>query len=118
MPLHLAVNIVIIDLLQVIGKPFVLDCQQSEESGLSRTLPTNKAEHDFKFASWLEHSADSSQHEQSQARISVLVVLRTEETGQSMADALCAVPFQTVQIVANGVIPVAVSNNGNISPKI
>ncbi len=31
MPLHLAVNIVIINPFQVIGKPFVFDCQQSEE---------------------------------------------------------------------------------------
>ena len=31
MSLHLAINIVIINPFQVIGKPFVFDCQQSEE---------------------------------------------------------------------------------------
>jgi len=76
-------------------------------------LPTNKAEHDFKFASGLEYSADSSQHEQSQALIGVLAVLCTEETGQSVADAFCAIPFQTVQIVTDGVVLIAVSDNGD-----
>ena len=45
--------------------------------------------------------------------ISVLAVLRTEETGQSVTDAFRAVPFQTVLIVTDGMVLIAVSDNGN-----
>lgn len=67
-------------------------------------MPTNQTEHDFKFASWLEHTADGSQHKQSQARISVLIVLRTEETRQGAwtdVYGLCA----TLYFVLTGVEP-------------
>ena len=64
MSLHFAVHIVIVNLFQVIGEPFIFDCQQTEESGLSCTLSTHKAEHNFKLTARFEHSADCSQHEQ------------------------------------------------------
>ena len=33
MPLHLAIYILIVNLAEIIGKPFIFDCKQSEESG-------------------------------------------------------------------------------------
>ena len=113
MPLHLAVNIVIVNPFQVIGEPFVPDCQQPEESGLARALTAPQTEHHLKLAARLEHSADCSQHEQAQTFIGVLAVLCAEIPGKGIADALCAVPFQAVQVVADGVILVAVRDNGN-----
>ena len=53
MPLHFAIYIVIVNLFQVIGEPFIFDCQQTEESGLSCTLSTHKAEHNFKLTAGL-----------------------------------------------------------------
>ena len=113
MSLHLAVNIVIVNPFQVIGKPLVFDCQQPEEGGLSRTLSSDQTEHGFKLASWLEYPADCTQHEQSQTFIGELAFLSSKKMGQGAADALCAVPFQTVQIVTDGVVLVAVSDNGD-----
>ena len=66
MPLHLAVNIVIVNPFQVIGKPFVPDRQQPEEGGLSCTLSSDQTKHGFKLASRLEYPADCTQHEQPQ----------------------------------------------------
>ena len=113
MSLHLAVNIVIVNPFQVVGKPFVPDRQQPEEGGLSCTLTAHQTEHHLKLAARLEHSADCSQHEQAQTFIGVLAVLCAEIAGEGIADALCAVPFQAVQIVADGVVLVAVRDNGN-----
>ena len=53
MSLHLAVNIVIVNSFQVIGKPLVFDCQQPEEGGLSCALSSDQTEHGFKLASRL-----------------------------------------------------------------
>lgn len=75
MPLHLAVHIVIVQFLQIVREPVIIDGKQTEERGLSCTLSTDKAKHDFKFASGLEYSADSSQHKELQGFISVLVFL-------------------------------------------
>ena len=113
MSLHLAVNIVIVNPFQVIGKPLVFDCQQPEEGGLSCALSSDQTEHGFKLASRLEHPADCAQHEQPQTFIGELAFLSSEKMGQGAADALGAVPFQTVQIVTDGVVLVAVSDNGD-----
>ena len=111
MSLHLAVNIVIVNPFQVIGKPLVFDCQQPEEGGLSCTLSSDQTEHGFKLASRLEYPADCAQHEQPQTFIGELAFLCSEKMGQGAADALCAVPCETVQIVTDGVVLVAVSDN-------
>ena len=113
MSLHLAVNIVIVNPFQVIGKPLVFDCQQPEEGGLSCALSSDQTEHGFKLASRLEHPADCAQHEQPQTFIGELAFLCSEKMGQGAADALGAVPFQTVQIVTDGVVLVTVSDNGD-----
>ena len=75
MPLHLAVHIVIVQFLQIVREPVIIDGKQTEERRLSCTLSTDKAKHDFKFTSGLEYSADSSQHKELQGFISVLVFL-------------------------------------------
>ena len=111
--LHLAVNVVVVNPFQVIGKPLVHDRQQPEECGLARALSADQTEHDFKFTAGLEHSVDGSQHEQPQAFVAVLAVLHAEEPGQGVTDALRAVPFQIVQIVTDGVVLVAVGYNGD-----
>ena len=113
MSLHFAVNIVIVNFFQVIGKPLVFDCQQPEEGGLSCALSTNKAEHNLKFASRFEHPTDCSQHKQLQALIGAFAVLCAEIVGEGIANTLCAVPCQAVQIVTDGVVFVAVSDNGD-----
>ena len=109
MSLHLAINIVIINPFQVIGKPLIFDCQQPEEGGLSCALSSDQTEHGFKLASRLEYPADCAQHEQPQTFIGELAFLRSKKMGQGAADALGAVPFQTVQIVTDGMVLVAVS---------
>ena len=58
--LQLAVHVVIVQPPQVIREPLVLDRQQPEESRLSSTLTAYQTEHDFKFASRLEHPFDGS----------------------------------------------------------
>ena len=113
MPLHLAVNIVIVNPFQVIGEPFVPDRQQPKEGGLARTLTAHQTEHHLKLAARLEHSANCSHHEQAQTFIGVLAVLCAEIAGEGIADALCAVPFQAVQVITDGVVLVAVRDNGN-----
>ena len=76
-------------------------------------MSSNQTEHHLKLTARLEHSADCAQHEQAQTFIGVLAVLCAEIAGEGIADALCAVPFQAVQIVADGVVLVAVGYNGN-----
>ena len=84
MSLHLAVNIVIVNLFQVIGEPFVFDCQQSEERGLACTLTANQTKHHLKLAAQLEYSTDCAQHEQLQAFIGQLTFLCSKKMGQGM----------------------------------
>jgi len=76
-------------------------------------LSSDQTEHGFKLASRLEYPADCAQHEQPQTFIGELAFLNSKKMGQGAADALCAVPFQTIQIVTDGVILVAVSDNGD-----
>ena len=76
-------------------------------------MSSDQTEHGFKLASRLEYPADCAQHEQPQTFIGELAFLNSKKMGQGAADALCAVPFQTIQIVTDGVILVAVSDNGD-----
>lgn len=96
MSLHLAVNIVIINSFQVIGKLLVFDCQQPEEGGFSCAFSSDQTEHGFKLASRLEYTADYAQHEQPQTFIGELAFLSSKKMGQGAADALGAVPFQPI----------------------
>ena len=56
MPLHFAVHIFIIQLLQVIREPIIIDRKQTEERGLSGSLTAYKTEHYLKFAPRLKGS--------------------------------------------------------------
>ena len=56
MTLQLAVHIVVVQLPQIIRKPLVPDCQQTEEGGLASTLTAYQTEHDFKLAPRLKGS--------------------------------------------------------------
>ena len=76
-------------------------------------MSSDQTEHGFKLTAGLEYTADCAQHEQPQTFIGELAFLRSEEMGQGAADALGAVPFQPIQIVTDGVIFIAVSDNGD-----
>ena len=113
MALQLSVHVVIVQPPQVIRKPFILDCQQPEEGGLSRTLPAHQTEHGLKFASRLEHALNGSQQENLHGFASVFVLRSTEEVVQDVGYPLCSIPFQTVQIVPDGMIAVLVGNDAD-----
>ena len=111
--LQLAVHVVIVQPPQVIRKPLVLNGQQTEEGGLSHTLTAHQTEHGLKFASRLEYPLDGSQQEDLHGFASVLVLRSTEKMVQDVGYPLRAVPFQTVQIVPDGVVAVLVCNNAD-----
>ena len=113
MPLQLAVHIVIVQPPQVIREPFVLDCQQPEESGLSHTLTSHQTEHGLKFASRLEHALDGSQQKDLHGLASVLVLRSTEEVVQDVGDPFRAVPLQAVQVIPDRMITVLVGNDSD-----
>ena len=111
--LQLAVHVVIVQPPQVIRKPFILDCQQPEESGLSHTLTSHQTEHGFKFASRLEHPFDGSHQEDLHGFASVLVLRSTEKMVQNVGYPPRPIPFQAVQIVPDGMIAVLVGNDAD-----
>ena len=113
MTLQLAVHVVIVQPPQVIREPLVLDRQQPEESGLPRALTAHQTEHGFKFTSRLEHPLDGSQQEYLHSFASVLVLRSTEEVVQDVGYPLCSIPFQTVQVVPDGVVAVFVGNDAD-----
>ena len=65
--LHFPIYIVIIDLFQIIGEPFIPHSQQAEEAGLARPLTAHQTQHQLKLDTGMEHPADSTQHEDFQA---------------------------------------------------
>ena len=111
MALQLAIHVVIVQPPQVVREPLVLDCQQPEKGRLPRTLTAHKTEHGFKFASRLEYPLDGSQQENFRGFASVLILRSTEKMVQDVGYPFRAVPFQTVQVIPDGVVPVLVGNN-------
>ena len=78
--LHFSVYIVIIDLFQIIGEPFIPHSQQSKEAGLARPLTAYQTQHQFKFDTRVEHPADGTQHENFQALGIEQAFLRPQES--------------------------------------
>ena len=113
MTLQLAVHVVVVQPPQVIREPFILDCQQPEESRLPSTLPAHQTEHGFKFTSRLEHPLDGSQQEDLYGFASVFVLCSTEKVVQDVSYPLCSIPFQAVQVVPDGVVTVLVGNDAD-----
>ena len=60
MSLHLAEHIVVIDLLQVIGEPFIFAGQKAEEGRFAGSLSTYQAEHQFKLTARFEYPVNGS----------------------------------------------------------
>ena len=111
--MQFAEHIVIVQPPQVIRKPFILDCQQPEESGLSHTLTSHQTEHSFKLASRLEYSLDGSQQEDLHGFASVLVLRSTEKVVQDMGYPFSPIPLQAVQVIPDGMITVFIGNNAD-----
>ena len=111
--LQLAVHVIIVQPPQVIREPFILDCQQPEESRLPSTLPAHQTEHGFKFTSRLEHPLDGSQQEDFHGFASVLVLRSTEKMVQDVGYPFRAVPLQAVQVIPDGMIAVLVGNDAD-----
>ena len=74
-------------------------------------MTAHKTEHGFKFASRLEYPLDGSQQENFRGFASVLILRSTEKMVQDVGYPFRAVPFQTVQVIPDGVVPVLVGNN-------
>ena len=90
--LHFPIYIVIIDLFQIIGEPFIPHSQQAEEAGLARPLTAHQTQHQFKFDAGVEHPADGTQHENFQALGVELAFFCPQESVQGVWNAELPVP--------------------------
>ena len=72
-----------------------------------------QTEHDFKFASRLEHPLDGSQQENFHSFASILVLRSTEKMMQDMGNPFSPIPFQTVQIIPDVVVAILVGNDAD-----
>jgi len=111
--LQLSVHIVVVQPPQVVREPFILDRQQPKKAGLSCALSAHQTEHGLKLTSRLEHAFDGSQQENFHSFASVLVLRSTEEMMQDMGNPFSPIPFQTVQIIPDGVVAILVGNDAD-----
>ena len=116
MSLQLAVYVVIVDLPQVIGKPFVISCQETEKRGFPRALAAHKAEHKVKLGSRDKGPVDRPHEEEPEDLIRIVVRIRPEEVVQAVPDPLRPVPLLRIQVVLHRVVAVFMGDNRNGIP--
>ena len=117
MSLHFPIYIVIIDLFQIIGEPFIPHSQQAEEAGLARPLTAHQTQHQFKFDAGVEHPADGTQHENFQALGVELAFFCPQESVQGVWNAELPVPAERLKIFLNGMEAVFIGNNADGIPQ-
>ena len=61
MPFQLAVNVLIVEALDIVGEPFILESQLPEEGRFARALVADQSEHIIKLTSGIEYAGDSAQ---------------------------------------------------------
>ena len=76
-------------------------------------MPAHQTEHGLKLTSRLEHAFDGSQQENFHSFVSVLVLRSTEKMVQDVGYPPCAVPFQAVQVIPDGMVAIFVGNNAD-----
>ena len=111
MSLHLAEHIVVINLLQVIGEPFILTGQKAEEGRFTGSLSTYQTEHQFKLTARSEYPVNGSQQKQTHDFGAIRTDFCTQEVMKYIGDALCAIPFHAVQILPDWVVLILVCNH-------
>ena len=98
-PCQSLINLFIVQLFQIIGKPFVPDSQEAKERRFPRSLTAGQHQHQIKFRSRLKDTLHSSQHEQLEAGFIVIVDLRSQKMMQRIPDPIVTIPPQLSQIV-------------------
>ena len=111
MPLHLAEHIVVIDLLQIIGEPFIFAGQKAEEGRFTGSLTAYQTEHQFKLTSRFEYPVNGSQQKQTHDFGAIRTDFCAQEVMKHIGDTLGAVPHQMVQVFTDRVILVLVSHH-------
>ena len=111
MSLHLAEHIVVINLLQVIGEPFILASKKAKEGRLTGSLSAHQTEHQFKLAARSEYTVNGSQQKQPHDFGTIRTYFCAQEVMKHIGDAFCAIPFQAVQIFPDWVILVLMCNH-------
>lgn len=99
---HKACFIILVDPLQIICEPLILQCQKAEESRLARALSTGQTEHVIEFDTRLKNPRDSPQHEHFQYFRGIGTGLGSQIFAQHIGQPFLAVPPQSRQIVPDG----------------
>ena len=108
---HKACFIILIDPLQIICEPLILQCQKAEESRLARTLTTGQTEHVIEFDTRLKYPGNSTQHEHFQYFCGVSTGIGTQIFAQCIGQPFLSVSPQSRQIVPDGMELIFVSDD-------
>ena len=109
--LQLAVDVLIVELAQIVGKPLVPDRQKTEKRGFARSLTAHQTEHILKLAPGLKYPPDRAHHKQLQRLMVVVAHVAAEKVVQGVPYPLLPVPCQAVQTVLYGVIAVLIGDD-------
>ena len=119
MALKLAIDVVVVDLLQVVREPVIVMGKETEEGGFARALATGEAEHIIELDAGVMSAGNAAHEEQLGAviqelrRVIPVVGGHPKETGQELSDPLPPVPFQVIQKLAYRMIAVPVCDDAD-----
>ena len=111
--LELFIDLAGLQILQVIGEPFVLDSQEPEKGRFPGSLVTDYTDDIVELRAGPEGPCDGPQHEELHDLIGIVAVIGTEEVSEGIADSRLAVPFQAVQEIPDRMVGVAVRHDAD-----